>query len=1196
MDCPQCHTPNPASAVRCLRCDTPIPGSISDSDVTLTEPEDPAATLDPSFAKDWSAAVSPGRADRDLESKGLLRPGRIIAGRYEIRERLGTGGMGSVYRAHDREVDRSVAIKIVRPDLAEQSEILRRFKQELILARQVTHKNVIRIFDLGEDAGIKFITMEYIEGKSLKGLVDERGKLPYQESTEIIQQVCLALEAAHAEGVVHRDLKPHNIMVDKHGKVVVMDFGIARSANVAGMTMTGALIGTPDYMSPEQVRGEHVDARSDLFSLGVIYYELLSGKNPYSTGNVESAMFRRTVERAAPILEMDPQIPRFLSEVVTKCLEKDVKDRYQTAREIWDDLEQWRQGASATRWTTIQRNVRRRLKPRVLAIAATVLAVAVAGTLVFRRTFVVRTPPTSTLNASVVPLKSLAIFPFRNASNDSKLDWLGPNVAQMLTQDIGQSSELRTVSADRASQILQDLRIAPDTRLDSNAIERLAEYSNAQVIISGQIVKLGNGLDIQATLQNMKDGRTASFHQSVENEQNVFAAADSLAAQIRSSLSLSAKAVHELETRAIKPSSTSLPALQDFQQGLVAARNGNNLEAKNQFIAATKEDPNFALAFSKLAESYSDLGQDTDAEVASRKAVDLGQSLSLPPQEQFVIAASNSKVTKDYPKAISAYEELAKAGPGDADILYALGALYENSGDFPKARETYARVRVIDPKRVDVLLAQGRVEIKSGDSGKGLDYLSSALNLAIQFNRDEQHADILQAMGVAYQQLDRQPDALRSFQDSLAIKQKLGLKSGIAESLSAIAQVNRAMGNMDQALTGYTQALALMRETGDKAGTAGAINDLGNLLYDQGKYDQALGLFKEFLRIETELGDEQNQGLGLNNIGNIYLARGDYEDARTYFEQALQKRQKFQVDSDTADTLHNLGETFTNLGSYDQALAQYLRAVDLRRKAGDKRGAAIETYSMGTVFVLRARYGAALDAHRDALKAFQESNEQGFWLAQVHAGYGEVYAQMGKSDDAQKELDAAQAIAVPLKNPELLAKIKGFQGDRYFFRGDFKAALPLYKDADSEAAHSTDRQLMLLSRFNLAKLDAEQSGSRAPINRLEALKQSADTAGMKYLSLQCDIYIAKALMQSKKYDQAQSGLQRALVSGEKMGVNSLVAQCHYLLGQAASLTGNPSESQRQQKEAVKILTAVQDEAHANLNGRYDLAPILSAKN
>ena len=471
MDCPQCHASNPATAARCLQCDTPIPASVA----APRDTEDPSVTLDQSFAKGWSATAEHPDAERGTDSKGNLKPGFVLAGRYEIRERLGTGGMGSVYRAKDRELDRSVAIKVIRPELAEQSDILRRFKQELILARQVTHKNVIRIFDLGEDAGLKFITMEYIEGQSLKSMMDERGKLSYDESAGIIQQVCLALEAAHAEGVVHRDLKPQNIMVDKQGKILVMDFGIARGTGVAGMTMTGALVGTPDYMSPEQVRGDHVDARSDLFSLGIIYYELLTGKKPYSGGSAESAMFRRTIERAKPPQEMDPQVPRYLSEVVAKCLETDVRDRYQTAKEIWHDLERWKQGASASRWAVLQRAVGRKAKTRVVAIAAGVLLVIVGG-LLLRQKFEARTPARSTATTAAIPLQSLAIFPFRNATTDSKLDWLGSSVAQMLTDDIGQSGDLRTVSADRASQILQDLHIAPDARLDSHMVERLAEY------------------------------------------------------------------------------------------------------------------------------------------------------------------------------------------------------------------------------------------------------------------------------------------------------------------------------------------------------------------------------------------------------------------------------------------------------------------------------------------------------------------------------------------------------------------------------------------------------------------------------------------------------------------------------------------------------------------------------------------------
>jgi eukaryotic-like serine/threonine-protein kinase len=210
-----------------------------------------------------------------------LQPGSVFGGRYEILRQLGEGGMGTVFKAKDRELDRVVALKVIRPEMANQPEVVRRFKQELILARQITHKNVIRIFDLGEADGIKFIGMEYVEGQDLGSFLSQKGRLSSQEAAAIIVQVCRALVAAHAEGVVHRDLKPQNIMIDAQGKATVMDFGIAQSTESAGMTQTGALLGTPHYMSPEQAMGQKADARSDLFALGIIFYELLTGDTPF---------------------------------------------------------------------------------------------------------------------------------------------------------------------------------------------------------------------------------------------------------------------------------------------------------------------------------------------------------------------------------------------------------------------------------------------------------------------------------------------------------------------------------------------------------------------------------------------------------------------------------------------------------------------------------------------------------------------------------------------------------------------------------------------------------------------------------------------------------------------------------------------------------------------------------------------------
>src|SRR5260370_3292429 len=230
----------------------------------------------PLAVRGTAAAHQPGRALRLAE----LTAGAVLGGRYEIIKTLGQGGMGAVYKARDREVDRVVALKVIRPELANQPEILARFKQELILSRQVTHKNVVRIFDLGEAESVKFITMEFVEGRDLLSILRDSTPLSLEQKVKIVGQVCRALEAAHAEGVVHRDLKPQNIMGENTGRVDVMDFGIAHSMEGAGVTSTGMLVGTPAYVSPEQAKGEKVDPRSDIYTLGIVFYDLLTGKVP----------------------------------------------------------------------------------------------------------------------------------------------------------------------------------------------------------------------------------------------------------------------------------------------------------------------------------------------------------------------------------------------------------------------------------------------------------------------------------------------------------------------------------------------------------------------------------------------------------------------------------------------------------------------------------------------------------------------------------------------------------------------------------------------------------------------------------------------------------------------------------------------------------------------------------------------------
>ncbi|MGA2457144.1 MAG: tetratricopeptide repeat protein [Terriglobales bacterium] len=1177
MECPQCHSDNLPTAARCVKCDTPF-----DIDATIMAAATSAISISDAETRAQGSSVPSNPA---AAGGFTLSPGRILGTRYEIVHLLGQGGMGAVYKARDRELDRMIALKVIRPEMAIHPEVLHRFKQELILARKITHRNVIRIFDLGEADGIKFITMEYIEGRDLASLMAEKGKLSFEETARIVEQVCLALEAAHAEGVVHRDLKPQNIMLDKQGKTAVMDFGIARSVESGGMTQTGMLIGTPDYMSPEQVMGEHVDARSDLFTLGVILYELLTGSIPYKADSTQAAMFKRTREVPRPPAEADPTIPRFLSDVTVKCLQIDPALRYQSAREILQDLEAWRGGATHGRPISIARRppAPSASRKKWIVAGAAVVALATAG-------FVLRERFSSHWEQGAsAPAVSLAILPFRNASGNPGLDWLGSSVAETLSTDVGQSAHLSIVSAERVSQILRDLRISPDTSLDSATLQRLAEFSNADNVVWGRYTRFGDQIRIDATIQDMKRKHTTTLAESA-TETNILTAIDRLAGDIRSNLALSRSTIKELQGQSFKPSTNSLPAMRDYDDGLQLARRGNSLDAAKRFEAATKEDPQFALAYSQLAKTYASLGHDNDAERASRRAVELSDQL--PPPEKYLIQASHEQIQRDYPKAIEAYENLAKAAPDNADVLFELAGLYEKSGAYDKAREEYTKVLTLDPKRMDALLAIGRVEVDSGNPQKGLEYLTRAQPLAVEFGNDEETSKILQAMGAAYAGLNKNEDALRNFRESLEIKRKLGLKTGIAMSLKDMADSEDLLGKPDQALNDYREALALYQELGDKAGTGDVLNDLAEFYVDHGQYDEGLTLFKKSLQAEIDVGNQSIQALVLSNIGNAYFFKADYQNARTYFEQALQLREKLKVPSAIADALHNLAETSSKMGQYDQAVEQYLRALDLRRSTGDKRGAAIESSSLGNLFSYQGRYGAALSAEEDALKTFRELQERGFWLAEILGYFGNALAQVGRSDDAQKSLDEAMNVARELKNQATTAEIQGYQGDNAFYRGDYQAAATLYDEALKTASHASGLDLILVSRFNVAKVAVRQGRFQSAASLLSKLSADADSMGLKYVSVECSIYHAEALMNLKSYEPARKELESALSTSEKLGLRALLAQSHYLLARDLELSGKAADAPEHYTQARKILDEIQKDAKTDsIVKRSDLRPI-----
>ena len=339
---------------------TRLPGNFAGAATQTPPPLSNASLSDaltmPPASPSAHSAFSTILAGGAIPAFSNLQPGALFGGRYEILGVLGQGGMGAVYKARDRELDRLIALKVIRPELANDPAILQRFKQELILSRNITHKNVVRIYDLGEADGIRFISMEYVDGEDLRTVLHRAGKFSPQEAIAVVEQVCRALDAAHSEGVIHRDLKPQNIMLCNDGSIRIMDFGIARAQGARRLTFVGftPAMGTPDYMAPEQVRGSRGDQRTDIYSLGAILYEMVTGEPPFGGDSAYVIMNARVTGDPVAPRKLNPKLTPVLEEIILHAMERDPKRRYQSAAEMKRELDDYEVVEMTERCTRLQ--------------------------------------------------------------------------------------------------------------------------------------------------------------------------------------------------------------------------------------------------------------------------------------------------------------------------------------------------------------------------------------------------------------------------------------------------------------------------------------------------------------------------------------------------------------------------------------------------------------------------------------------------------------------------------------------------------------------------------------------------------------------------------------------------------------------------------------------------------------------------
>jgi serine/threonine protein kinase/tetratricopeptide (TPR) repeat protein len=653
---------------------------------TLLDSSSPAVTSAPN-------RLSPGTLTGSRLADVVLKPGTILANRYEILQILGEGGMGAVYKAHDLELERDLALKVIRPALANDREILRRFKQELILARQVGDRNVIRIFDLGEADKIKFITMEYVEGESLHAILRQQGKLEVAEAVDIMEQVASGLAAVHREGIIHRDLKPGNIMRDKKGRVVVMDFGLARSLASDGMTRSGAMLGTIEYMSPEQAQGIEVSASSDVFTFGLILYQLLAGVTPFYSESVIASLLMRSQRRAVALSGIDKNIPGILSNIVAKCLETDPALRYQNAEELLADLRAWQGNNGSSRVSASSARMRlnriRELPWPRMAITVVLMVLTAAGIALYLR---MRQQASKVLGHAPV---SVLVADFQNNTGDSLFD---NTLEPMFNVALEGASFINSFSRGTARQAAAGLP-HPTQVLDEQTSRLVAVKEGIAAIVTGSLSKRGNAYSLSVKAIDPLSGKTlASTNVNTAGKDAILLEVPKLAVPIRQALGDTTPKSVQLTALQGTFSTDSVEAVHHYSVGMEQQFLGKWADALQSFSQASQLDPNFARAYAGMAAASGNLGQLPAAEKYAKLAMEHVDRMT--ERERYRVRGMYYIWTENWQGCVEEYSELVKQYPVDNIGHSNLAACYARQLDMPKAMEEARRGLEITPNDV----------------------------------------------------------------------------------------------------------------------------------------------------------------------------------------------------------------------------------------------------------------------------------------------------------------------------------------------------------------------------------------------------------------------------------------------------------------------------------------------------------------
>jgi serine/threonine protein kinase/Tfp pilus assembly protein PilF len=878
MKCPECNFKNPTDTHFCSNCG----GQLSHAKgITVCATE----TLQP-----------PGKE---------LTIGSVFAVRYQVIEELGKGGMATVYKVLDKEIKEKVALKLLKPEIADDQKTLERFRNELKLARQISHKNVCRMFDLTHQEGTYYITMEYVPGEDLKTSIKRMGPLSIGKTIFIAKQVCEGLAEAHRLGVVHRDLKPQNIMIDREGNARIMDFGIARSIKTKGITETGVIIGSPEYMSVEQVKGEEVDQRSDIYSLGVILYEMVTGKVPFEGDTPLSILVKHTTQAPSHPREINAEIPESLARVILKCLEKDKQKRYQSVGELSAELSNIekefptteRLRAERKSSTTKELTVRVSLKKPSFKTLALVATSIILGAIIWQ---ILPQKGTVLIPASK---PSLAILYLENKSGDESLDSWRSGLAELFIADLSQSRFLHILSEKEIFSILKKLNLLEEKKYSPEDLEKVATHGRVDYILTGSFFTSGEDLIIIVMVRKPQGDLVISSRKvDCKKEEEIPAKIDELTKKIKSDLNLSKEQISSDRDMGLAKIITSSPEaykyyIQGWENHLKGGDSHKTIEAMEKAIAT---DPEFAMAYKTMAEAYGDLDLISESWGCLQKALELKGRLSV--RDFYLIQGELYAMSeKTYDKAIAAYNKLLEIYPEDWDGNFDLGTLF--CCDLEQWDKAIERFRVLIQNHTEnslPYLNQAEAYMAKGMYDEAVEVLKNYLTSS------PEEVGIREMLCNAYLCQGESDLALKEVEKALSI-------DSTSISPDVIGDIYYYRGDLFRAEKEYQRIL----DGEEPARQYDGWLRLAALYLSQGRFEKSKTQLRQSIALAEELGDTEQKMWSHSRLAYLHLASGSPEAALEEWEMAhnvaVEESLNGQLD------LHLKGMIYLEMTAIDEA-------------------------------------------------------------------------------------------------------------------------------------------------------------------------------------------------------------------------------------------------------------------------------------